>query len=102
MFVFAAALEGPVTVVLMSAKVWTMAVMTFACAELPLLFPGTGSLVSDVLDTSFVTEPVAGNVTTTVKFVLAALAKFVRVGHVTTPAEWMPPLDALTKLTPAG
>ena len=86
----------------MSAKVADTVVMTLADADDPLLFDGTGSLVSEVLETVLVTEPPTGSVTTTVKLVNAALAKLVKVGHVTTPALVVPPLEALTNVTFAG
>ena len=77
-------------------------VVTLAEEEEPLLFEASGSLVVEVLDTVLVNGPLTGAVMVTVKLVVAALAKLVMVGHVTTPALFVPPLDALTNVAPAG
>ena len=62
-------------------------VMTWPDAAVPSLFAAMGSLVADVDETLFVIVPLSGVVTITVKLVVAALAKLVNVGHVTTPPE---------------
>ena len=46
--------------------------------------------------------PEAGAVTVTVRVTLAPLARFVTVGHVTTPPASEPPLLAETKVTSGG
>lgn len=97
----ASTLVEPVFVVATSAE-GVMGVMTFAAAALPLLFDASGSPVSDVLETTLVNVPLACAVMVTVKFVVAALAKFVIVGQVMIPLFSVPPLEALTKVAPEG
>src|SRR5262245_38033421 len=76
--------------------------MTLALEEEPSLLDESGSGVVAVLDTMLVNDPLLGAVTTTVKFVVAPMAKFVIVGHQTVPLPLVPPLEALTKVALVG
>ena len=64
--------------------------------------PAVGSPVAAVQELMFVSVPLAGTVTVTVKFVVAPFARLTRVGQVTTPVVKIPPAEALTNVTPAG
>ena len=92
---------GPLFATSRSASSVTVVVTRLAAAE-PLLFEASGSLVDDVADPALSSVPEAGAVTVTVRVTLAPLARFVTVGHVTTPPASEPPLLAETKVTSGG
>ena len=66
-----------------------------------MLFVGTGSGVGEPTLAKFVSEPVAGAVTVTVRFVDCA-ARSVPKFHVTRPLAFAPLPLALTNVTPTG
>lgn len=77
-------------------------VVTVDVAPEPLLLPGRGSGVSELLLAVLAIVPVAGTVKLTVLVVLAALAKDAIAGNVTIPVTglYVPPSDTLTPVKP--
>src|SRR6187402_3406415 len=76
-------------------------VTTWATAAEPSLLAALGSLVTAALETELLNMPLAGAVAVTVKFADAPLARLAR-DQVTIPALYVPPLEAETKVAPAG
>ena len=91
---------GPVMVATMSACGMTE-VTTWAAAAEPSLLAALGSLVSAVLKTELLKVPLAGAVAMTVKFAATPLPRLAR-DQVTTPALYVPPLEAETNVAPVG
>ena len=97
----AATVAGPVLVVFTSAMART-AVMTLALSAVPSLLAALGSMEVAVLSAMFVSEPLAGAATVTVKLVVKPATKFVIVGQITVPLLLVPPPEALTKVALVG
>ncbi len=98
----ATAVAGPVLSVTTSALLLVIVVVTRADGLLPLLLPGLGSGLLDVLLAVLTIGPMAVPAKLTVLLALAALAREAIAVQVTIPvvALYVPPSDTLTPVKP--
>ena len=100
-FCTASTVAGPVFESDRSASAVTVVVTRFAAA-LPLLLVESGSALDVLARATLTRVPATGAVTVTVRVIESPLASVATAGQVTTPLDAVPPLLAVTKVTPAG